>query len=148
MDYLKKRKGLEQVTTDHKNDHSTEQNANAAESNPVHAEPDPGQNHAPGGDPHELPAANQNESILINVNENANSIPASNAISECSFKLEKPKLPKFGGNIREYGMVKSDFKLIVDSKYFKRDSITLLRTCLVGKPLQLIQGLGNDLEAA
>ena len=34
------------------------------------------------------------------------------------------------------------------SKYFKRDAITLLRTCLVGKPLQLIQGLGNDLEAA
>ena len=87
LDYLKKRKDSEQVTTDHENDHSTEQNANAAESNPVHAEPDTGQNNVHGGDPHELPAANQNESILINVNENANSIPASNAISECSFKL-------------------------------------------------------------
>ena len=44
--------------------------------------------------------------------------------------------------------LKSDFKHIVHSKYSKRDAITLLRTCLVGKPLQLIQGLGNDLEAA
>ena len=48
-------------------------------------------------DPHQLPAANQNESILINVNENANSISASNAISKCSFKIKRPKLPKFGG---------------------------------------------------
>ena len=104
QDYLKKRKDSEQVTTDHKNDHSTEQNSNAVESNLAHAEPDPGQNHVHGGNPHELPAANQNESILINVNENANSISASNAISECSFKIEKHKLPKFGGNIREYAV--------------------------------------------
>ena len=41
QDYLKKRKDSEQVTTDHKNYHSTEQNSNAVESNPVHAEPDP-----------------------------------------------------------------------------------------------------------
>ena len=85
---------------------------------------------------------------MINVNENATSISASNAISECSFKIEKPKLPKFGGNIREYAMFKSDFKHIVHSKYSKSDAITLLRTCLVGKPLQLIQGLGSDLDAA
>ena len=106
----------------------------------MHAEPDTGQNHVHGGDSHELPA--------VNVNENANSISALNAISECSFKVEKPKLPKFSGNIREYAMFKSDFKHIVHSKYSKRDAITLLRTCLLGKPLQLIQGLGNDLEAA
>ena len=118
------------------------------ESNPAHAETDTGRNHVHGGDPHELPAANQNESILINVNENADSISASNAMSECSFKIEKPKLPKFGGNIREYAMFKSDFKHIVHSNYSKKDAITLLRTCLVGKPLQLIQGLDNDLEVA
>ena len=46
-------------------------------------------------------------------------------------------------------MLKSDFKHIVHSKYSKRDARTLLRTCLlVGKSLQLIQGLGNDLETA
>ena len=44
----------------------------------------------------------RHETILINVYENANSISALNVISECSFKIEKPKLPKFGGNIREY----------------------------------------------
>ena len=93
---------------------------NSVESNPAHAEPDRGQNHVHGGDPEELPAANQNESILINVNENANSISASNAISECSFKIEKPKLPKFGGNVRDYAMFKSDFKHIVHSKYSKK----------------------------
>ena len=114
----------------------------------MHVEPDPGQNHVHGGDPHELPAANQNESILINVNENVNSISTSNAISECSFKIGKPKFPKFGGNIREYAIFESDFKHIVPSKYSKRDAIALLRTCLVGKLLQLIQGLGNDLEVA
>ena len=148
QDYLKKMKDSEQVTADHENDHSTEQNLSFVESNPAHAEPDTGQNHVHGGDSHELPAANQNENILINVNENANSISALNAISECSFKVEKPKLPKFSGNIREYAMFKSDFKHIVHSKYSKRDAITLLRTCLVGKPLQLIQGLGNGLEPA
>ena len=65
QDYLKKRKDSEQVTTDHENVLNTEQNSNAVESNPVHAEPDPGQNHVQGGDPHELPPANQNESILV-----------------------------------------------------------------------------------
>ena len=129
QDYLKKRKDSEQVTIDHENDQSTEQNLSFVESNPVHAEPDTGQNHVHGGDSHERPAANQNENILINVNENANSISALNAISECSFKVEKPKLPKFSGNIREYAMFKSDFKHIVHSKYSKRDAITLLRTC-------------------
>ena len=148
QDYLKKRKDSEQVTTDHENDHSTEQNLSFVESNPAHVEPDTGQNHVHGGYSNELPAANQNENILINVNENSNSISALNAISECSFKVEKPKLLKFSGNIREYAMLKSDFKHIVHSKYSERDTITLLRTCLVGKPLQLIQGLGNDLEAA
>ena len=148
QDYLKKRKDSEQVTTDHENNHSTNQNLSVVESNSAHAEPDTGQNHVHGGDSHELPAANQNESILINVNENANSISASDAISECSFKVEKHKLPKFSGNIREYAIFKSGFRHIVHSKYSKRDAITLLRTCLVGKPLQLIQGLGNDLEAA
>ena len=147
---LKEKEGLrtDYYHHHHENDRSTEQNLSFVESNHVHAEPNTGQNHVHGGDSHELPAANQNDNILINVNENANSISALNAFSECSFKVEKPKLPKFSGNIREYAMFKSDFKHIVHSKYSKRDPITLLSTCLVGKPLQLIQGLGNDLEVA
>ena len=45
---LKNRNGSGQVTTDHNSDHSTEQNSNAVESNPAHAEPDPGKNHVHG----------------------------------------------------------------------------------------------------
>ena len=70
---MKQRKDSGQVTTDHENDHSAEQNSNAQQSNP--AKQEAGQNHVNGGDPH--------ESILINVNENSDSISASNAISEC-----------------------------------------------------------------
>ena len=77
---------------------------------------------------------------MINVNENANSISTSNAILECSFKIEKPKLPKFGGNII--------LNIFCMASTPKRDAITLLGTCLVGKPLQLIQGFSDDLEAA
>ena len=61
QDYLKKMKDSEQVTTDHENDHSTEQNLNVVESNHAHAEPEPGQNHVHGGDQHELPSLDQNE---------------------------------------------------------------------------------------
>ena len=147
QDYLQKRKDSEHVTTDHENDQSAEKNSNAEESNSTHAEPEPGQNHVHGGDSHELPVANQNESTLINAKENANSISVSNAISECSFKIEKPKVSKFSGNIKQYTMFKSDFIHIVHSKYSKSDEITLLRTCLVRKPLQLTQDLSNDLEA-
>ena len=60
-------KDSEQVTTDHEDDHSTEQNSNAVESNHVHAEPEPGQNYVHGCDLPERPAANRNAFILINV---------------------------------------------------------------------------------
>ena len=91
QDYLKKSKDTEQITTDHENGHSVKKNVIVSEkSNP--AEPEPGQNQVREGNAHERPAANQNENILINVNENANSIFASNAISECIFKVEKLKL--------------------------------------------------------
>ena len=84
----------QQITTGHENDHSAEQNSNAEEeSNP--AEPEPGQHEARWNDMHELPAANQNENILIS--ENKNSISTSNAVPECSFKIQEPKLPKFAG---------------------------------------------------
>jgi hypothetical protein len=37
---------------------------------------------------------------------------------------------------------------MVDKRYGKRDAITLLRTCLQGKPLELIKGIGSDYDAA
>ncbi|PFX16886.1 hypothetical protein AWC38_SpisGene18824 [Stylophora pistillata] len=53
--------------------------------------------------------------------------------SSCNFKIEKPKLPKFSGDVREY---------------LHRDAITFLRSCLKGKPLDLIKGIGTDYKAA
>ena len=68
--------------------------------------------------------------------------------SACTFKLEKPKLPVFAGNVRVYAIFRSDFKHPIEAKYSKRDSITLLRTCLRDKPLELIKGIGSDYDAA
>ena len=66
----------------------------------------------------------------------------------CSFKMEKPKMPKFSGDVREYAIFRSDFKHAIDARYSKRDAITFLRTCLQGKPLDLIKGIGSDYDAA
>ena len=66
----------------------------------------------------------------------------------CTFKLEKPKLPVFAGNVRDYAIFRSDFKHAVEAKYTQRDAITFLRTCLRDKPLELIKGIGRDYDAA
>lgn len=66
----------------------------------------------------------------------------------CTFKLEIPKLPVFAGNVRDLAIFRSDFKHAIEAKYSKRDSITLLRTCLRDKPLELIKGIGSDYDAA
>lgn len=68
--------------------------------------------------------------------------------NSCGFQMEKPKLPKFKGDVREYAIFKADFKHTIESRYSKRDSITLLRTCLKDKPLELIKGIGSDYDAA
>ena len=66
----------------------------------------------------------------------------------CSFKMEKPKMPKFSGDVREYAIFSSDFKHAIEARYSKRDAITILRACLQGKPLELIKGIGSDYDAA
>ncbi|KAK3736377.1 hypothetical protein QZH41_006148 [Actinostola sp. cb2023] len=66
----------------------------------------------------------------------------------CTFKLEKPKLPVFDGDVRDYAIFRSDFNHAIGAKYPKRDAITLLRTCLRDKPLELIKGIGTDYDAA
>ena len=66
----------------------------------------------------------------------------------CGFKMEKPKMPKFTGNVREYAIFHADFKHAIESRYSKRDAITFLRTCLEDKPLELIKGIGLDYDAA
>ena len=66
----------------------------------------------------------------------------------CGFKMEKPKMPKFTGDVREYAIFRADFKHAIESRYSKRDSITFLRACLQKQPLDLIKGIGSDYNAA
>ena len=66
----------------------------------------------------------------------------------CAFKIEKPKMPRFHGDVRDYAIFKSDFKHIIGTKYNNRDAITLLRSALTGKPLEMIKGIGLDYSAA
>ena len=63
----------------------------------------------------------------------------------CGFQMEKPKLLKFSGDVREYVIFRADFKHTIESRlYSKRDAIT----CLKEKPLELTQGIGSDYDAA
>ncbi|CAB4039896.1 PREDICTED: uncharacterized protein LOC100889228, partial [Paramuricea clavata] len=43
---------------------------------------------------------------------------------------------------------KADFKHIVETRYGKRDAITILRASLQGKPLDMIKGIDQDYETA
>lgn len=80
-----------------------------------------------------------NESIQTNSNATT---------SACGFKMEKPKMPKFTREVREYAIFRADFKHAIELKYSKRDAITFLRTCLQDKPLELIKGIGSDYDTA
>ena len=64
------------------------------------------------------------------------------------FRMEKPKQPQFSGDVREYVIFRADFKHAIEPRYTKRDAITLLRSCLKDKPLDLIRGIGSHYEAA
>ena len=75
----------------------------------------------------------------VHVSGNGHSIDANNPVSSastsCGFKLEKPKMPRFAGDVREYASFRSDFRHAVDSRFSKRDAISLLCTSLQGKAL-------------
>ena len=73
---------------------------------------------------------------------------AENSNTECAFRMEKPKITKFSVDVRDYLIFKADFKHLVEKRYSKRDAITLLRTSLQGKSLELIKGIGQDYDAA
>ena len=62
--------------------------------------------------------------------------------------MEKPKMPRFSGDVREYSIFRDDFKHAIESRYSKRDAMTYLRACLQGKPLELIKGIGTDYNGA
>ena len=62
--------------------------------------------------------------------------------------MEKPKLPRFSGDVREYFIFREDFKNAIKHRYTKRDAMTYLRACLQGKPLELVKGIGSDYDGA
>ena len=64
------------------------------------------------------------------------------------FKMEKPKMPTFNGNVRDYCIFKADFQHALGEVFDERDALMILRSCLQGKPLQMIQGIGRDFKAA
>ena len=47
-------------------------------------------------------------------------------------------MQKFSGDVRDYSTFKADFKHLGETRYSKRDAITLLRASLQGKPLDTI----------
>ena len=50
--------------------------------------------------------------LVVNNQENNQNT----AGDSCCFKMEKPKMPKFSGDIREYAIFKADFKHVIESK--------------------------------
>ena len=45
-------------------------------------------------------------------------------VKSCCLQMEKPKLPKFSGDVREYAIFRADFKHAIETRSTKRDSIT------------------------
>ena len=90
------------------------------------------------------------DNVITNVITEQNTPPvnANENSTQSSFPIEKPKLPKFSGDVREFAIFKADFKHLVEARYSKRDSITILRGSLNEKPLELIRGIGQDYDAA
>ena len=82
----------------------------------------------------------------VSINNGTNHENSEN--NPCGFEMEKPKMPRFAGDVRDYTIFRSDFKHAVDTRYTKRDAISLLRTSLQGRPLELIKGIGTDYDAA
>ena len=93
--------------------------------------------------------ASQEDSSQVETPQASQNTIAQDDISEnCAFRIEKPRMPNFTGDVREYAIFKSDFEHIIGSKYSNRDAIALLRTALTGKPLEMIKGIGSDYNAA
>ena len=85
-----------------------------------------------------------NNGSIIENGGNDDAIPS----EACGFKMKKLKMPKFYGDVREYAIFRADFKHAIESWYSKRDTIMFLCTCLQGKPLELIKGIGSDYDTA
>lgn len=57
-------------------------------------------------------------------------------------------MPQFSRDVREYVIFRADFRHVVESRFSKRDAISLLRTSVSGRPLEWIKGIDNDYDTA
>ena len=77
--------------------------------------------------------SSSNDAQVVNVVDNSRDVCLSNGVTKretCGFKMEKPKMPKFSVNVREYAIFRANFKHAIETRYSKRDCLTYLRTCL------------------
>ena len=99
--------------------------------------------------PQHLPNNDDNShAVPVGDSEPSTAATATRDTTSCKVQVERPKLPKFSGDVRDFTTFRSDFRHLIDSRYSKRDAITILRTCLEGKSLNLIKGIGNDYDEA
>ena len=81
--------------------------------------------------------------LVVQQMDNNSESPTNNKdVKSCAFKVEKPKLPKFSGDVTDYVMFRADFKYVVESHYSDRDTITIVRA------VELIKCIGCDYKAA
>ena len=61
-------------------------------------------------------------------------------------KMERMKMPSFGGQIRDYPRFKSDFdQHVMPAKKSDDSTAYVLRSCLTGEPLELVKNVGDNL---
>ena len=65
-------------------------------------------------------------------NSTAQERTSKSGTTTCGFKMERPKMPRFSGDVRNYVIFRADFKHAVNSRFSERDAISLLRASLSG----------------
>lgn len=62
--------------------------------------------------------SSSNDTQVVNLFDNSNGVVKRQT---CGFKMEKPKMHKFSGHVREYAIFRADFKHATKTRYSKRD---------------------------
>lgn len=62
-------------------------------------------------------ALNNTESVVQTTGTSFVVNTAKSDYAACTFKLEKPKLPIFSGNVRDYAIFRSDIKHMIEANY-------------------------------
>ena len=85
---------------------------------------------------------------VIDISGNASLSKGAVITEACRFSMEKLKTPKLSNDVRECAIFRDDLKHAIQTRYSKRDCLTYLRTCLQGRPLELMKGIGYNYDAA